>query len=219
MRSRFIGAWACIACAAGARADLLITEVLFAVPPGSAGDASGDGVRNATGDEFIEVVNTGRTPVSLGGHVLSSRLSDPGEDTGKGVRFEFPDVELAPRQVALVFSGYKTEVGGPVGSGFDPPAGPNPGFGGALVFSMGTASANRALRNSGDFVLLSGPSGELIDCIVWGDADPAPPRGVARLHEAPKRPKGSVHRVSSDQAPVDHEDLDGRLFSPGEVPG
>ena len=35
----------------------MITEVLFAVPTGDGGDASGDGSRHVSGDEFIELVN------------------------------------------------------------------------------------------------------------------------------------------------------------------
>src|SRR5690606_27204449 len=34
-----------------------ITEVLFNVPSGAKGDANGDGERDATGDEFIEIAN------------------------------------------------------------------------------------------------------------------------------------------------------------------
>ncbi len=204
---------------ATAPADLVISEVLFAVPSGDAGDATGDGVRSATGDEFIEIVNTGSRPVNLAGWVLSSRLSDPADDTGKGVRFVFPDVELPARGVAVVFNGNKTEIPGPVGSASGPASGPNDAFDGALVFTMRMTSSQRALRNSGDFVLLTSPSGRLVDCIWWGETDPAPPAGVLRIHEAPRRPAGSAQRVRPGEAPIDHEELDGSLFSPGGAPG
>ena len=48
----------------------LITEVLAAVPSGIAGDASGDGQRDAIGDEFIELVNPHDRPINLKGYVL-----------------------------------------------------------------------------------------------------------------------------------------------------
>lgn len=39
-------------------ANLIINELLIDPPPGLAGDANGDGVRNGGQDEFIELVNT-----------------------------------------------------------------------------------------------------------------------------------------------------------------
>ncbi|CAG0980713.1 hypothetical protein PHYC_01748 [Phycisphaerales bacterium] len=49
----------------------LITEVLFNVPPGAEGDADGDGIRSATGDEFVELVNPHGQPISLKGYILA----------------------------------------------------------------------------------------------------------------------------------------------------
>lgn len=48
----------------------LITEILFAVPSGSMGDANGDGSRQPIGDEFIEIINPHATEISLKGYVL-----------------------------------------------------------------------------------------------------------------------------------------------------
>ncbi len=49
----------------------LITEVLYAPAKGDAGDADGDGVRSATGDEFVEIVNPHDRPISLRGYVIT----------------------------------------------------------------------------------------------------------------------------------------------------
>lgn len=49
----------------------LISEVLYAVPSGKNGDANKDGVRSATGDEFIELVNPHDKPIELEGYRLS----------------------------------------------------------------------------------------------------------------------------------------------------
>ncbi len=56
----------------------LITEILYAVPPGAAGDAGQDGKRSATGDEFIELFNPHDKPINLKGYVLvdASREAD-----------------------------------------------------------------------------------------------------------------------------------------------
>src|SRR5262245_25585994 len=48
----------------------LISEVLYAVPSGPRGDANADGVRDAIGDEFIELVNPHDKPIQLKGYKL-----------------------------------------------------------------------------------------------------------------------------------------------------
>lgn len=55
-----------------ADAVILINEVLF--NPGGL-DADGDGTASATGDEFVELVNTDGLPVSLNGWALNDALS------------------------------------------------------------------------------------------------------------------------------------------------
>ena len=197
----------------------MITEVLFNVPQrDDAGDANRDGTRDAAGDESIEIANPYDHPINLRGYTLSSRLASPTEDTGKGVRFVFPDVELGSHKVALVFNGYKASISGPVGSSITAPATPHADFDGALVFSIKTTSRTRALRNSGDFVLLSAPNGTPLDCVTWGESDPSPPSSVLRIADVDASTKGSIQRVLPDAAMVAHRDIDGRPFSPGEIP-
>lgn len=46
---------------------LVLNEIFAAVPTGEAGDANGDGVRDADQDEFLEFVNVSGTRLSVGG--------------------------------------------------------------------------------------------------------------------------------------------------------
>jgi hypothetical protein len=91
----------------------LITEVLYAVPNATGGDANLDGVRHASGDEFVELFNPHDKPIQLFGYSLSDRNPE-----GKGqFKFTFPAFELPPGAVAVVFNGFEaawSEVG-PVG--------------------------------------------------------------------------------------------------------
>ena len=48
-------------------ASLIVNEVLFDPPPGAAGDANGDGMRDAKQDEFIELVNGTAEPLDVSG--------------------------------------------------------------------------------------------------------------------------------------------------------
>jgi hypothetical protein len=57
----------------------IITEVLFDVPTGEAGDANADGRRHATGDEFIELANPHDKPISLAGFMLTDSAGWPGK--------------------------------------------------------------------------------------------------------------------------------------------
>ncbi len=113
----------------------LITEVLYNVPGGAEGDADGDGVRSATGDEFVELVNPHDKPISLKGYTITDGKNVKGKPGAGGsrppaktpeksdappkpetlpeddarVRFVFPDVMLEPGQVVVVFNGYAGE--------------------------------------------------------------------------------------------------------------
>jgi hypothetical protein len=200
------------------RGHPVITEVLFNVPKGEAGDANADGLRHATGDEFVEIANPTDRPLRLTGYTLTNRLTTGDPDTKRGVRFTFPDLTLPPGSVAVVFNGCESEIPGPVGTSDAPPAAPNPRFAGALVLSMGNGSRNRALANGGDFVLLSAPDGAPIDAVWWGACDPMPPERTLRVAEAARSPKGSVQRGPHANELTPHPDLDGAPSSPGELP-
>lgn len=195
-----------------------ITEVLFDVPAAEAGDANGDGQRHAAGDEFVEIANPHAKPINLKGYALTSRLASPGVAAGRGVRFVFPDVELAPHAIAVVFNGCESKIPEPVGTPEAAPSGGNALFGGAMVFTMANTSRMSAFKNDGDYVLLSAPDSTPIDCIAWGKPDPPPPKTTIRISVVDERQKGSVQRLTPHAEPESHNDIDGKLFSPGVIP-
>lgn len=189
-------------------------EVLFNVPMGPDGDANQDGVRDATGDEFIELMNHHNRPINLAGYVLTDRH----EEGPRQMRFEFPDVELAPGAIAVVFNGHRAAIPGPIGTSDAAPDRGNDRFGGALVFSMEIASRARALANAADALILRAPDGRAVEVVFWGSPDPAPPADAMRTSEVPSRVRGSVQRLTPDGDLIPHDQIDGALFSPGVIP-
>ncbi len=174
----------------------LITEVLYAVAPGAAGDANKDGTRDVNGDEFIELVNPHDTPIQLAGYVLADRELSKGEKKFTSMRFKFPAVELKPGQVLVVFNGHEQKWTGPVGTAAAAPSGGNELFGSALVFTMEITSAKQGLANKGDCVQLIAPDGAVVSCITRGDG--TAPAGAAKVEQAPLVTRGSIERVSKD---------------------
>ncbi len=104
---------------------LMINEILADPPAGY--DASGDGVASTTGDEFVELVNTGGAALDLSGATISDTV---------GVRVTLPAGTVLPPGGALVVFG-----GGAVGA---VPAG-------VQTVSLGTL----ALNNTGDKVTVA----------------------------------------------------------------
>lgn len=139
-------------------AQVIINEVMFDVPSGSAGDANGDGTRSARGDEFVELVNTGPSAIDISGWTISQRAGD--------TVFTFPNnVTLQPGEFTVVFGGIGSSG---FGSQFPPElqlfasqSGANNGFagGGRTNFS-----------NSGDNVVLRDAQGIAIAELYWGSA-------------------------------------------------
>lgn len=172
----------------------LITEVLFSVPGGKKGDANKDGVRSATGDEFIELVNPHDKAIELEGYRLAdgtpegqSRDEEPttkdgNKDASKPdtkrdhesnqLTFTFPKLTLQPGEVVVVFNGFESRIPGPVGDSAKA-AEKNDSFGGAYVFSMKAASSYQALSNQNDMVVLTAPAksageeAQAIECVRW----------------------------------------------------
>jgi hypothetical protein len=130
-------------CVAPRAGELVIHEVLARVPDGEAGDASGDGVRDAYGDEFVEVVNAGSRRVELGGVALLN---------GERAKHTFEAQCLAPGEAAVVF-------GGVVGAG--------PWAAGVTVIR---AQARLGLSNSAGAVGLRGADGALLGRFVYSDS-------------------------------------------------
>ncbi|HZW08718.1 MAG TPA: lamin tail domain-containing protein, partial [Phycisphaerales bacterium] len=108
----------------GADAVPLITEVLYAVPKGDEGDASRDGARHATGDEFVELFNPTDRPIPLAGWTITDR-NPP--DSGQFL-FRFPAFSLGPGETVVVFNGLDQKILGPVGTADAPPEKPNEKF-------------------------------------------------------------------------------------------
>jgi hypothetical protein len=113
-------------------AALAVNEYLADPPPGPAGDANEDGTRDATQDEFVELVNTGAAPLDISGYTISDATT---------VRFTVPSGRIIPPgEAAVVFGG-----GIPTGSFGN--AGAN-----GLVFAIG--GAGLSLNNGGDSIII-----------------------------------------------------------------
>lgn len=210
----------------------LITEVLYAVPGKKDGDADGDGVRSATGDEFVELVNPHDKPISLKGYTLTdgknlrppeerkakkpetkstpTAPTKPVEEDDSRVRFVFPDLTLQPGQVVVVFNGYKASGTTPV----PPKAEAKNPDGSAIRLSMDAKSEYVAFGNGGDCVLLTAPDGKGVQCISWGE-QPKPPETVAPFVEEAFAGKGSVTRLGLTRGLHAHVAKFGTFYSPG----
>ena len=108
---------------------LVINEVLADPASGLAGDANGDGVRDATADEFVEIVNDSDGDVDISGWTVSD---------GIGVRHTFPTGTVVPAQCGIVVFGSGTPTGA---------------FGGMVVQTASTGALG--LNNGGDTITLS----------------------------------------------------------------
>lgn len=113
----------------------LINEVLYDPEAGDAGDANGDGTRDANGDEFIEFFNSG-PEIDMSGYTISDASQ---------VRHVFPAGTVVPLNGVLVLFGGGTPTGN---------------FGGAVVQTASTGSIN--MNNAGDFVTLQDTSGTIV---------------------------------------------------------
>ncbi|MBL8962595.1 MAG: lamin tail domain-containing protein [Phycisphaeraceae bacterium] len=167
----------------------VITEVLYAVPT-RGGDANRDGVRDASTDEFVELVNPHGRPINLKGYTIT----DSGEGKSK-FKFTFPPVEVLPGQVVVVFNGGGPRMPGPVGDAKNAPPRGHPDFHGALVFNARTSSSRASFANKSDYALLLAPTGAPIACVHWG-GEKTPPAHCLLLEEAPAISRGSVQRAT-----------------------
>lgn len=195
----------------------VITEVLFQIPqPVYGGDANLDGVRNPAGDQFVELMNPHDQPINLKGYTISDGRLNP----EWRLTWTFPDFELGPGEVVVVFNGYRQdEIPGPDGDADRAPRGPNKHFGGGWVFSMHVVEGWRTFTHEGDFVLLIAPDGAYIDAVTWGAADAIPPLDTLRVEYVEASPIGSYQRPGPWKPLMLHTDIDLTHYSPGRVPG
>lgn len=205
-----------IAQQAPAPTTVLITEVLYAVPKGDAGDASKDGSRHATGDEFVEIYNPTDRPVRLAGWSITDRNAP---DAGQFL-FVFPEFTLGPGETAVLFNGLDQSIPGPVGDAQAPPPATNDRFDNAWVFTAGNTSSTVGFANTADWVCLRDAGKQVVECCVWGDPDETPPVADARLVKLPRTSAASVQRTLAGPAGVFevHPDAAGLRCSPGTPP-
>ncbi len=194
----------------------IITEVLYAVPKGAAGDATGDGSRHATGDEFVEIHNPTGKPIRLSGWTITDRNKP---DAGQFL-FVFPSFRLGPGETVVVFNGLDQTIPGPVGDAETPPPKGNDKFDGAWVFTAGNTSSQVGFANAGDWVCLRTPKGEVVSCLTWGSTDETPPVGDDRLVQLPRTSASSVQRTLAAAEGVfeAHPTVRGLRCSPGTPP-
>jgi hypothetical protein len=200
----------------------LITEILYDVPGGrggAEGDANNDGSRHAIGDEFIELVNPHDRPINLRGYTLTGKPGRPPRNgdkpTFKQLSFTFPDCEIKPGGVAVVFNGYGQKWAGPVGDSTRA-AEPGERFAGARIFTMRNDHDKAGLANNSDSVLLTGPEGERLHCITWGGI--SAPKDTKLVEAAPTGGRGSIGRLTPAGPLVAHPVVNDRPFSPGTFP-
>jgi hypothetical protein len=144
---------------------------------------------------------------------------DPAADSTRAeLRFVFPEMELKPGQVVVVFNGYHQKFIGPVGDATKAPSGPNDKFHDAFVFSMKNESPYAALGNEADFVLLVAPDGKPIHVVKWGKTSKNPPKDTLLSEDAPAS-IGSVQRDGARGKLVPHRDLKGDLAGTYCSPG
>lgn len=169
-----------------------ISEVLFIVPKGSEGDANGDGVRSATGDEFVEIYNPHDKPIQLKGYRLTDGTpasakknppkTDKQDDANKSkdgqseerehvpFEFVFPEFELGAGQVAVVFNGFESNLTGEFGTSAKA-AKANDKFHGAFVFNAAMTTQYAAFSNTHDLVQLVSPEGDAVETVTWDYRD------------------------------------------------
>jgi hypothetical protein len=192
----------------------LLTEILFAVPPGESGDAWPDGARDATGDEFVELHNPHEAAIDLTGYSLSDRnKGDRGE-----VGFTFPRFTLGPGETVVVFNGHGQTMDGDVGTASRAPERKSERLG-CWVFTAGNTNKYAAFSNKGDWVLLSDAERRPVHVVYWGEFDQKLPEVPTLLvEEVSADIAGSACRYWFGGPMVSHPDIDGSDTSPGRFP-
>ena len=123
----------------GSEGSVLLNEILADPPDGILGDANRDGIRSASGDEFVELVNRDLLSVSLEGWTLSDATA---------IRHTFSSSAL------ILPDGFFVVFGGGHPFGFD---------------DFATASTGSlSLNNTGDTVYLWDADKTLIDFFTYG---------------------------------------------------
>ncbi|MCF3650117.1 lamin tail domain-containing protein [Synoicihabitans lomoniglobus] len=153
------------------------------------GDSNGDGIRNASNEAFVEIVNFEDFPVDISGWTISDDL---------GTRHEFPEGSVIGAGRALVVFG----GGNPTGI-----------FGGASVqtASSGLLAFNSNRPEVATLVATLGGFIETVDLLIDGDIFPIDPRGGS-IHRSTGE-IGAPFAVHSTIAGSEN-----RPYSPGTLP-
>jgi hypothetical protein len=124
--------------------QLVLNEILADPASGANGDANGDGIRDYSQDEFIEIVNISSANINISNWVLEDSVT---------IRHIFPEGTIVPAHCSIIIFGGGTPTGI---------------FGGALTqtSSTNTLSLNNA---GGDTVALYDASLNLILTYTYGD--------------------------------------------------
>lgn len=124
--------------------QLTINEILTDPASGISGDANGDGIRDYSQDEFIEIVNNSNTDIDISNWIVKD--SD-------AIRHIFSEGTILSAQCAVIIFG----GGIPTGT-----------FGGALVQTASTGSLN--LGNvGGDTVAINNENSNLVLIYIFGN--------------------------------------------------
>jgi hypothetical protein len=125
-------------------AQLVINETLFDPPAGTAGDANGDGSRDATEDEFIEFVNNSNMSLDISGYKIYDATNFallPGVDTPN---------HLVPAGTVIPADGIYVVFGG----------GSPTGIAGDVI--QVSSSTNLNLNNSDDVITVTDAAGNFV---------------------------------------------------------
>ncbi len=130
---------------------VVINEIYARPATGAAGDTNGDGVRDGTQDQFVEIINNEAFPVDVGNWVIRA-------GTGSAPKFTFPAATSLPAGGRAVVFGGGTPTGG---------------FAGAQTFTCSAASG-LALTNepSSPFSVRlesAESAGLVLDTFTYGD--------------------------------------------------
>src|SRR5204863_5788507 len=123
------------------------------------GDANGDGARDSSQDEFVEVINRTGEPVDVSGYTISDADS---------IRFTFPPDTIIPAgEVAVIFSG-----GRPTGE-----------FGNALVNGLVFIAA-LSLNNTNDIITIKNAAAVSIESVTYGAIEGSANQSINRNPDA-----------------------------------
>ena len=132
-----------------------INEFLADPPDTIAGDANGDGTRDSSQDEFVEIMNRTGSPVDVGGFSISDADS---------IRFTFPPATIIPaNEAAVIFGG-----GNPTGE-----------FGNARANNLIFKSV-LSLNNSGDTITIKDGANNIVETVIFGSAEGSANQSINR---------------------------------------